>query len=251
MAEDVNSQSLLVYALRRHSDGIVAYLLQEAFFVVAERDVAGRTPLIVAVEQGGSNVKKLLSSGFDVTIDAQDSIGATALMNATFRDHLATVQTLLAAGADPTIKDCRGRGALYWGSRVGRYETFEATLGALVGRPCYREHCEAAIRGAVMSNKLQIIEKLLEDEESDLDLSDTDTWTPLYLARMYNLDRVRKMLLNGGAGFLRLPLKLPSDWHSDDKSHYLLVGPETGQLTMRGRWTQSTEIPITALHCPG
>jgi ankyrin len=234
MAEDVDSQSLLMYALRRHSDGIVDYLLREAFFVVAEKDVAGRTPLIVAVDQGGGNVKKLLSSGFDVTIDAQDSIGGTALMNATFRDHLATVKTLLAAGADPTIEDYRGRGALYWASRVGRYETFEAILGALVGRACFREHCEAAIRGAVMSNKLQILEKLLEDEESDLDRPGTDTWTPLYIARMYNLDRVRKMLLKGGAGFLRFPLKMPSDWHSGDKSHYLLIGPETGQLTMRG-----------------
>ena len=45
-------------------------------------------------------------------VDRQDALGRTALMRAAVRGHLDVVEELLAAGADPSIVDHRGRSIL-------------------------------------------------------------------------------------------------------------------------------------------
>ena len=76
------------------------------------------TPLMHAAEDGDvASVEKLLAGGADPNF--QDQRGWTALMHASFRhrDNQYVIKALLAAGADSSIKDHEGLTALHWAAR--------------------------------------------------------------------------------------------------------------------------------------
>jgi len=71
------------------------------------RDYYNMTPLIVAADEGMSNIAKLLiKAGAD--LNARDKIGQTALHLAAGRDHAEIVKLLLEAKARRDIKAING-----------------------------------------------------------------------------------------------------------------------------------------------
>ena len=63
-----------------------------------------QAPFLTYAELGGTRIVELyLRGGMDPNVT--DPMGRTALMKAAGGGHLETVQTLLAAGADPHLKD--------------------------------------------------------------------------------------------------------------------------------------------------
>ncbi|MEW6347470.1 MAG: ankyrin repeat domain-containing protein [Thermodesulfobacteriota bacterium] len=76
-----------------------------------QRDSAGRTALMIAVEKRHSDVAKVLLNG-DVEVNAADKFGRTALMLAAREGLRDVVEMLLDEGAKATAKDGDGRSAL-------------------------------------------------------------------------------------------------------------------------------------------
>ncbi|CAN0454035.1 unnamed protein product, partial [Ectocarpus fasciculatus] len=76
------------------------------------RDEYGSTPLHVAAFRGLDRVVSTLLLREEVFTNALDNGGATPLMDACGCGHLSVVNTLLAAGADVTIRDDSGFSAL-------------------------------------------------------------------------------------------------------------------------------------------
>jgi ankyrin repeat protein len=85
---------------------------------VDHRDVNGTTALMIAAAACGECVAPLLARNADV--DASDTRGVTALMVAAQNGQEATMQALLAAGADASRRDHRGRGWRDWAVTVAR-----------------------------------------------------------------------------------------------------------------------------------
>jgi hypothetical protein len=71
----------------------------------------GRTPLMIAAEEGQSAIVKALLNN-KVAVDAKDFNGTTALMLAVIRDHLDVAKILLQHGANPYLKRADGRSAI-------------------------------------------------------------------------------------------------------------------------------------------
>jgi hypothetical protein len=63
-----------------------------------------RPPLIGAVREGNQRIVKALCR-HHAAIDARDSDGTTALMDAAWADHPAIVRLLLGNGANPNLRD--------------------------------------------------------------------------------------------------------------------------------------------------
>jgi ankyrin repeat protein len=72
----------------------------------------GTTPLIHAVKEWRDGVTRALLTSTALQVNQRDASGWTALMWAAQRESPAMTTLLLAAGADPTLKDPKGRTAL-------------------------------------------------------------------------------------------------------------------------------------------
>lgn len=96
---------------------------------------------LIAATLGASlpNVKVLLENGAKSTVNAQHpDTGATALMIAADRGNVNIVEVLLDAGADPSLKDRKGKTALDYAKQAAQYNA----QGGLVsidrqGRPIF------------------------------------------------------------------------------------------------------------------
>lgn len=79
-------------------------------------DGKGWTALHHAAEFGHLEVIKVLQEvmGLDLDVDPDDNYGWTPLFNAATNNHVATVQHLIASGADVNERTRRGRTVLHW-----------------------------------------------------------------------------------------------------------------------------------------
>ncbi|RMJ19326.1 hypothetical protein CDV36_000971 [Fusarium kuroshium] len=236
--KDGNGRSALMYALVSHSEEIFNYILDNCSPDPTEQDNAGRTPLMTAVlEEDREAVRTLLKpdKGFHGTLDAQDSEGKTALIQAVSLDHQDITQALLDSGANPRVMDCRGRSPLYWASREARFETLEMIAEALKVAPVDEDefHWKMAVHGAVMSDKRQALQRILDEEGMDASQTLLDGWTPLYTARRYGFSRVEEILLYQlGDELPDTSLLNPSAWHAHDRFPSLKLEPDDRSITV-------------------
>jgi len=105
--------------------GVIVLLLALPVFAA---DPAGEA-LIGAAKQGDlASVQALLAGGADP--DAYDRVNNTALIFAAFKGHLEIARLLLEHGADPATRDQWGRRALDYALRRGPDDPIATLLGA-------------------------------------------------------------------------------------------------------------------------
>jgi ankyrin repeat protein len=126
-AKNVAGYSALHAAAFGGSPEVVKLLLDGGADADPKDNSQGRTPLIWAAQRGQSGiVRQLLRHG--ASVNARETLaGTTALMNAAAEQsgNAATVEALLAQGADTSTKDFTGATALDWADRQGYAATID------------------------------------------------------------------------------------------------------------------------------
>lgn len=153
--------------------GVVAALALVGAFVLVmfsgedleARDNRGRTPLIVAAEEGNAaRVRDLLARG--ARIEAEDDCQWTALMRAASQGHTEVVRMLIDQGAAVDNRGKIGFTALMAAAMNGHYDTAELLIahGADLS-PRETETGKNALELAIMNGDRRMIELLIEARE--------------------------------------------------------------------------------------
>jgi ankyrin repeat protein len=120
-------QKLLFEAARLGRDDMIPVLL-EAGADIEGVDAKGHTALVLATYHGFKETADLLLDR------GADPDGTTAsgspLMGVAFKGHLAIARRLLAAGADPNLRNAAGQTAIMMSALFDRREVIEVLLGA-------------------------------------------------------------------------------------------------------------------------
>ena len=90
----------------------------------------GDTLLIVAAYAGSDKVVKLLLAHKGIVTDARNKMGLAALSAAAFKGHVAALDMLLKAKADPNAAGDDGRTALMFAALSDRHEAVKRLLRA-------------------------------------------------------------------------------------------------------------------------
>ncbi|KJK82552.1 hypothetical protein H634G_02158 [Metarhizium anisopliae BRIP 53293] len=232
---DRYGRGVLSHAIDLHRNSIVDYLIQRRdSYYFEQADNHGRTPLTWAVIRHSDCLQDLIrmTSNLDVT----DNEGKTPLMYACMNDYGEAVRILLERGADPSIVDCRGRGALYWAARRARLELFETICDRLIPEQCYSSHFAGALSAAVASRRSSFIDRLPYKYPGIWDLPDTEGWSPRYTAKQYGTDiaHLHTNVEFEEKGFSYLP-KRPARWSDTDRSPNLSVSSDGKVITVSGK----------------
>lgn len=202
---------------------------------IDERDSVGRTPLILSILQGIDIVDEL--QVHDADIDAQDHWGRTALIYAIIHGYTYMASGLIESGAKLSLKDIRGRDALYWASE--RPRIFLQILSKMHHQDSYNESFQRAINATIALDEPLLARKLLECIDSGRLQSDDDGWTAYGTAEMYANEAI-KDLMDIAAANLSLPslanslnsVKIPTKWHPLDLSPALKLSSDGISLTV-------------------
>ncbi len=127
--EDQGGETALHRACEKGHAEMVGLLLEmdKTGLMVNSVTGQGRTPLIVAAEEGQAEcVKILIERGSDVHLTTK--AGKSALYNACERGHVEIVAQLLEAGADPGQYTCRKKIPLYTAAEQGNLPMVKVLL---------------------------------------------------------------------------------------------------------------------------
>ncbi|CAN0422538.1 unnamed protein product [Ectocarpus fasciculatus] len=170
--------------------------------VCGHEDAARRlyrgTPLHVAAFRGLDRVVSTLLLREEVFTNALDGGGATPLMDACWSGHLSVVNTLLAAGADVTIRNNRGFSAL----GIAAYKGYIDVIGALLRHGADVNACDdegiSSLHLAAKHDQAGAIDALIQ-AGANIESSDGDLWTPLFSATRECSLKAMHTLLRYGA----------------------------------------------------
>ena len=152
--------------------------------------------LVRAAHDGNlATVQRLLADGADV--NGRDAFGRSALHEAAFRGHERIIASLLRAGADPHARDAAGRTPLDEVSSSGDINSIRLlheAAGLDPGSPAHQALVvEAAVAG--LNDLLQI----LPGSDRDINWRDDSGRTALAAAAASGRDRAVKALITAGA----------------------------------------------------
>jgi ankyrin repeat protein len=123
-----DEKAILFAALREGDADIALSIIRRYPDSHAWEDRAGNTPLMMTAIHGEGMkdvTKQLLLMGADV--NAQNKHGGNALARAAHFGHEKLVTTLLAAGADPAMRDAANKDAADW-ARMNNHHAIAAAL---------------------------------------------------------------------------------------------------------------------------
>ena len=150
----------------------------------------GKTPLMIASENGHRNIVKLLLSA-QANVNKQDDLGRTAVMLA---KTIEIYQTLVQANADITIVTHKGSTPLYISCLLGNHEVAEHLLFTLKHDITTRPDGFTLLMAASEGGNYRIVQYLLE-KEHDPNTQDCDGQTALGLACLPGHYTVTELLL--------------------------------------------------------
>jgi ankyrin repeat protein len=259
-ASDSDGTTPLHWAIRSGDDRIVSLLL-EAGADAKRTTRLGVTPLgLAAAGASAATIEALLRAGADPNTASRE--GETVLMAATRAGNLAAVRTLLTHGADPNASEkWQGQTALMWAASANRADIVEALLDAgatpdvrataFPGQPrlprgegiaIQSAHSNfpkgglTALHFAAREGALAAV-RALADGRADLNVTDPDGITPLYLAIINAHFDVAALLIDRGADVRkgdragRTPLFMTADAHSMEWLFSRPIPEPSGELT--------------------
>lgn len=170
-----------------------------------EKAVDGRTPLIVAVQNGSLEIVRLLLD-HKADVNAKNEDGETALMSASgsYDDNSAIVRLLLENGADPNVAGTNGETALHKAASSNNAATMRLLLerGANSNARDSQQDTPLlkvtlSLHGFQYQAKPEHIELLLS-HGADVNAADKDGNTALYEAiRGSDVELVRTLVTHG------------------------------------------------------
>ncbi|KAI1825476.1 ankyrin repeat-containing domain protein [Xylaria intraflava] len=226
---DNHGRGVLSHAISQQSFDLLPYLLQQEDIDINQQDDLGRTPLIHATIQGHIIMNDIIAQ--KPKMDLQDRWGKTALAHAVSRDYGPLVSSLIAAEADPLVRDIRGRDALYWAALQASQNTFEQVLKKLEALNASSSSFQHAVIAATNANNYEFVQQLLKDRLFPDYHKDQDGWTAPYNARFYDRWRIDLLIYRAFRGIYRgeedsKPPVAPTQWHPTDMSRYLARQPD-------------------------
>lgn len=159
--------------------------------------------LIEYAEQGNTEqVRQLLQSGAD--INATDEQGRTAVMAATYHNHVGTVEALIQAGADINIRDHQLNNVFLYAGAEGMMEILRLAIEADADVTLTNRYGGTALIPASDRGHVEIVQELLTRTDVDVNHINNLNWTALLEAVILgdgseDYQRIVKLLLDHGA----------------------------------------------------
>ncbi|WP_374198189.1 ankyrin repeat domain-containing protein [Paenibacillus lautus] len=159
--------------------------------------------LIEYAEQGNTEqVRQLLQSGAD--INATDEQGRTAVMAATYHNHVGTVKALIQAGADINIRDHQRNNVFLYAGAEGMMEILRLAIEADADVTLTNRYGGTALIPASDRGHVEIVQELLTRTDVDVNHINNLNWTALLEAVILGdgsekYQRIVKLLLDHGA----------------------------------------------------
>lgn len=159
--------------------------------------------LIEYAEQGNTEqVRQLLQSGAD--INATDEQGRTAVMAATYHNHVGTVEALIQAGADINIRDHQRNNVFLYAGAEGMMEILRLAIEADADVTLTNRYGGTALIPASDRGHVEIVQELLTRTDVDVNHINNLNWTALLEAVILGdgsekYQRIVKLLLDHGA----------------------------------------------------
>lgn len=159
--------------------------------------------LIEYAEQGNTElVEQLLQSG--ANINATNEQGRTAVMAATYRNHVETVEALIQAGADINIRDHQRNNVFLYAGAEGMAEILQLAIEADADVTLTNRYGGTALIPASERGHVEIVRQLLTQTNVDVNHVNNLDWTALLEAVILgdgseNYQRIVELLLDHGA----------------------------------------------------
>lgn len=199
---------------------VIRYLLEKGANIEAKTSNGSR-PLRLACSSDPTNLRTLISLGAEVHYDD----GSESVIQAAIRfDSGWAVEILLVHGADPNRQDDKGETVLHQLARIGnKTSTSTAILQVLLDYGADVNiadkagdqvlHCLAALPPEDRTDTLVIVElaTLVLDQGVDIDATNKNGMSPLYLAIQGDNRPLSKLLLRSGARELKRTVALRAE----------------------------------------
>ncbi|XP_020250824.1 ankyrin-2 [Asparagus officinalis] len=199
LVNDAGASAITVAASNRWSIGFQRAVLDaiRSGSVPKTSDRAVFSPIMFVARSGDVRALEALLMPADVDIDEQDENGFTALMFAAKEGHADAFRLLVFAGANVKLTNKSGETAIKLSQSNNNSELFEQVMlefalekGGAGG--FYALHC-AARRGDLAAVRL------LTNRGHNVNLTDTDGYTPLMLAAREGHGKLCELLIASGA----------------------------------------------------
>jgi len=162
-----------------------------------ESDGNGAGALSRAASAGHTAMVDYLLGFHGVDINAQDSQGGTALIEATKANHIAVVKKLVEGKAETELVDAVQKTAFMWASDKGFNEIVEL-LAPVANIDMKGKGGWTSLYSAAFHNKMDMV-KLLIQRGADAKEANDDGWAPLHAAAYSGSADMVSALLEGGA----------------------------------------------------
>ena len=150
------------------------------------------------IEKGDATAATDLVRRAPGLVKARDSVKATPLITAAYRDNIAICKVLLAAGADVNAQKEDGWAALHFAVWKGNVELATLLLDAGAKADLPKTDGGTALHAAVEDGKADLV-KLLIAKGADVNAKKKDGWTPLRFATWRKRAEIEALLREHGA----------------------------------------------------
>lgn len=193
---DLGTATLLHWAAGNGLMTTAKRLISTAGLEIDATDESGRTPILVAADNGQAALVELLIRN-NANLDRMDDAGSSAVLLAAERGHAEVVRALIKAGANVEQLDASGQSALHLAAWNGADEVVSELLSFSDLLDLKTQTGYTALHAAAWNGHAQVIRKLLE-AGADPNASDSDGWTPLHKAAYRgHAQAVEELLLRG------------------------------------------------------
>jgi len=163
------------------------------------RDDDDRLPLHWAASYNRPAIIDILAEQRDFDIDAQDSMGWTALMMAaSLKDGETLVDALLAKGADPNVKTNHGQTAVHFASSKGNLDVVRTLIAHKASARVKDKRGQLPLHRAAAVGNVPIVKVLLQSQ-SPVNATDADGSSALHHAIAEGHGETAIELLKAGA----------------------------------------------------